>query len=426
MVLSLASCGVLAPGMVDPPSRAANLVDGPPIETITTPFDRALMCLSGKIDSALTFGVGQIADSTGKETFSEGGTGKFISQGAGEIVQSALFKTGVTVANRRDPNIAINETNWGLREIDTFLPSTFYITGSINSLDFIPGGGAAVNVNGVGPRARQDRILVGLDLALTDTYTGIVVANVSLQKQIYAREVAFGVDTFFGTDLISFEIGMKEREALHLALRQMINLAVLQLLKPVAGPRNLEKCVSQLGDFGRSLSSEEGYFPNPRLVEVIAMAGERTRTLSLEEAAAPPPAATQAPPVQMSAAAIDLGRQATILAARAISAAERSVMTNDPDAADLAVAESADALSKAVRALRNGAAEGLTGPEGDGAALIVEQAVTALQKARDRAVLLRAEAEKIETESGAVPDGAASTSGPPRPGTPEYDQRGGG
>jgi curli biogenesis system outer membrane secretion channel CsgG len=85
--------------------------------------------------------VGAVTDATGKEQVTDGGAGKFITQGAGDIVQSALFKAGASVVNRRDPRIIENEAKWGLIDVKKQAATTFFITGSINSLDFLPGSG---------------------------------------------------------------------------------------------------------------------------------------------------------------------------------------------------------------------------------------------------------------------------------------------
>ncbi len=220
----------------------AKLVEGPPIRDIETPFDRALMCLRPTITKSITFAVGAVVDDTGKEQLSDGGTGKFITQGAGDIVQSALFKAGATLVNRRDPRIMETETKWGIRDVKRIIPVNFYVTGSINSLDFLPGGGAEVQVAGVGPRFRQYRMLVGLDLALTEANTGRIVANVPLQKQIVAREIGAGVGRFFGSTLVSIDFGNNDREALNFSLRQMLNLATFDLLTQVMNPKNYADC----------------------------------------------------------------------------------------------------------------------------------------------------------------------------------------
>src|SRR3990167_843338 len=109
--LALIGC---APGVITRRAQDVSLIQGPPIQDIKTPFDQALSCLSDKIPSNAVFAVGAIADNTGKEQYADSGTGKMVTQGAGDMVQSALFQAGVRVVNRRDPNIRIAESNWGL------------------------------------------------------------------------------------------------------------------------------------------------------------------------------------------------------------------------------------------------------------------------------------------------------------------------
>lgn len=223
------------------------LVKGPAVTTLVTPFDRALGCLDGRINKdSLRFAVGAITDSTGKEQVTDGGAGKFLTQGAGDIVQSALFMAGASVVNRRDPRIIENEAKWGLIDVKKQASTTFFITGSINSLDFLPGGGYDLQVAGLGPRSRQQRILVGLDLSLTDARTGHIVANVPLQKQVVSTEDGFGIGRFFGTTLVSADFGSKQREALNLVLRQMLNLATFELLTQVMNPAMYGDCMAMI------------------------------------------------------------------------------------------------------------------------------------------------------------------------------------
>ena len=236
---STARLGAGVPGNVDEP-----LVKGPAMMDVVTPFDRALACLDGRINKeVLRFSVGSVIDATGKEQVTDGGSGKFLTQGAGDIVQSALFLAGASVVNRRDPRIIDNEVKWGLLDAKKQTLSTFFITGSINSLDFLPGSGYDVQIAGLGPRFRQNRILVGLDLSLTETRTGRILSNVSLQKQVVASEDGFGIGRFFGKSLVSLDIGGREREALNLVLRQMLNLATFELLTQVMSPAKYADCM---------------------------------------------------------------------------------------------------------------------------------------------------------------------------------------
>lgn len=226
--------------------RPVALVQGPPITDIFTPFDMALACLKGQIRKDISFSVGAILDQTGKDVVTNGGSGKMVTQGAGDMVQSALFQAGVSVLNRRDPRIIESEARWGIRDARQIQTSDYYVTGSINSLDFIPGGGFDVQVGGIGPSYSQTRIIVGLDLALTDTRTSKVVANVSLQKQIVAQDYGVNVGRFSGHTLLNIQLGKGEREATNFALRQMLNFATFDLLTQVIPPATYESCRAQI------------------------------------------------------------------------------------------------------------------------------------------------------------------------------------
>ena len=239
------------------PEANQPLVRGPPISDIVTPLDNALSCLDGKIKKDYTFAVGAVVDLTGKEQFTDGGSGKFITQGAGDIVQSALYRAGLNMVNRRDPRIMEQETKWGLQKVNTIVGSDFFVTGSINSLDFIPGGGVDVSVGGVGPSYSQNRILVSLDLSMTDTKTGVIVSNVSLQKQIFADDINFGVGRFIGKQLTSIQIGVKEREALHYSLRQMLNLASYDLLTQLMEVRKYKNCNTYIANIKETVDESE-------------------------------------------------------------------------------------------------------------------------------------------------------------------------
>ena len=244
----LTGCTGLAPSNQKPVS----LVQGPPITDIFTPFDMALSCLKGQLRSDVSFSVGAILDQTGKDVVTNGGSGKMVTQGAGDMVQSALFQAGVSLMNRRDPRIIESEAKWGIRDPRQIQASDYYVTGSINSLDFIPGGGFDMQIAGVGPNYSQTRIMVGLDLSLTDTRSSKVVGNVSLQKQIAAQDYGLSAGRFAGRTLLNIQIGKGEREATNFALRQMLNLATFELLSQVVPPAVFESCRAQIPpEFGQ-------------------------------------------------------------------------------------------------------------------------------------------------------------------------------
>lgn len=288
-------CSVLS--ACAPASSDMNLVQGPAIIDVVTPFDGALACLDGKIDKRMGFAVGNIPDGTGRESYNGEGAGKFVTQSGGDIVQSALFKTGVKVINRRDMGTAALEAQWGIRDLRTQQNAHFAITGSINSLDFIPGAGAFVNVGGIGARYRQNRILVGLDLAMTNVATGQIVSNIALKKQIVADEGGIFGSAFTDNQLVDSDIGGARREALNDALRTMLQLATLELLLQLMPPAKYNECVSLIdpryGIVGGQKTAGEQYAAYRDALEAA-----RDSTISSSDAAPVDPAAAQVVPAR--------------------------------------------------------------------------------------------------------------------------------
>lgn len=327
-----------------------------PIEDVKTPFDDALECLRPHVNPQVTFGVGNVSDHTGRESYSDGGAGKFVSQGASEMVQSALFRAGVTIINRRDVAIPVEEARWAIRNLSTQRPVMQYVSGSINGLDFIPGGGMSALLNGVGPRYRQSRILISLDLYLTDAATGTVVANVPLQKQLFAKEIGFSAGKFFGPTLVSLDAGGQDREALNFALRQMLSLATFELLAQRMNPKNYLPCRAKIeavdgivADTGTGKTAKLVYSelerlretdPRAALILERELAGESIEDIMRDLGEPLPekaqPAASPSPPPQPERKQVAVAAKPTVGAERAaveepkVSAEAAAEMNNDP------------------------------------------------------------------------------------------------
>jgi len=444
-------CAAVLPGCALPPGTFtarndnAELVQGPPIEDVVTSFDEALSCLRGKVQPGVTFAVGQIVDATGKETYAEGGTGKFVTQGAGEMVQSALFRAGVTVVNRRDPNIPIVETQWGIRDLSQQMPVNFYISGSINSLDFIPGGGFSAQVGGAGPRYRQNRILIGLDLTMTDAFTGRIVASVPLQKQIFSREIGASMGRFFGETLVSLDMGGQEREAVHFALRQMLSFATFELVGQLMNAGTFAPCKELVSPFYGTIGNTGT--GDPDALRTTAPAGQQVQAqravqeqAAQQQVAAQQLAAQQQQQQQQQQAVRsieeqvkELANHAMVFGARAVAAAEESLAADTLEVAAQKAAEATELLRGAVQILQRAAELGLSGPEGDAVALVVERGMSIVKQAQD-GLSVRAQAARA-APAPATPEAApqagpqvapAAPTGPamPPPGTPEAQRLG--
>ncbi len=218
-------------GCVTAADKNISLENGPPVTTISTPYDTLIRCVAEQNVMRGSWAVGEILDQTGKVAVETDGTGRFLSQGAGDMMQTTLLHAGAeTTVNRRDPRPVLMEIQWGLRQAKAFKPMDYYITGSINTLDFLPGAAAEVTIAGIGPRYRQHRAIVGLDLHLTDARTTEVISAINISKQIFAEEAGFGIGRFFGTTLVDFDINGGNREPLQLSLRSMLQYSLYKML----------------------------------------------------------------------------------------------------------------------------------------------------------------------------------------------------
>jgi curli biogenesis system outer membrane secretion channel CsgG len=235
----------------------------PPSRNIT-PYSAALECygqqLLGSGRAGVHIAVGNVRDYTGKSTDGEGFA---ITQGGSLMAYSALGRMapGVRLTERFDTQVAdaelqyianrqlgdgrkhemtdpetgeVKEVQWAPYYGGSVLQSDYYIVGGITELNYnIQTGGAEFSVDQVGAKRRVYTMNVGVDLRIVGSQSLQVYRTVSLQKQLTGYEVGFGVFRFFGNDLYDINAGMKEQEPLQLAVRTIIEKAVLELVEGV-------------------------------------------------------------------------------------------------------------------------------------------------------------------------------------------------
>ena len=250
---ALALAGCISP-VAGPSGTYATPIGNAPVISNETPYSTALRCLSRHVRSQGMSGpriaVGQIADYTGKEEF-EGG--RKVTQGAALMAISALAKSGVRLVERFDTGVSELELKYANNKLigDTGekgayrqvhagqIPgSDYYLVGGITELNFnIRSGGVDGLFSEENPLgttatlvAKQYVLNVGLDLRLVRTSTLEVVDVISYQKQIIGRELRAGVFDFFGGNLIDIGAGEKALEPIQLAVRSVVERAVLEMV----------------------------------------------------------------------------------------------------------------------------------------------------------------------------------------------------
>ncbi len=233
---SLTSCAGLAPG--DATGVRPLIVY--PVTSNDTPYSQCLRKLQTvAADNLPVFAVGEVADKTGQIAYYDK-SGASVTQGAAEMVMSALYKTGKAhLVERYDLRIPLAEVklaeqNRLNRPVSAFgqLPSTdFIIVGALTELNYnIVTGGVGLRVAGIGAGARMAVVNVALDLRVINTKNWAVSYVSSLQKQIYGYEVDADIFRFFDTTFVELQAGHVRNEPLQLGVRSVAEMAVYQIM----------------------------------------------------------------------------------------------------------------------------------------------------------------------------------------------------
>lgn len=239
---------------------------GAPVTVNPTPYSQALVCLSGYARqhgrAAPRVAVGRIADYTG-QLAPEGGTR--VTQGAALMAMSAFAKAGARLVERFDTSVAELELRYansqllgdeaeeqGFRQIyaGAMPGSDYFLIGGITELnanirsngqDLFAGD--RIDSSPAGVFSRRVYVMnVALDLRLVDSRTLEVVDVVSYQKQIIGRELSAGVFAFFGDAVVDISAGGRSLEPIQLAVRSVIERAVLEISSQLYGVSAQDVC----------------------------------------------------------------------------------------------------------------------------------------------------------------------------------------
>lgn len=239
---------------------------GAPVTPNPTPYSEALVCMAAHAQAAgraaPRVAVGRIADYTG-QIAPEGGTR--VTQGAALMAMSAFSKAGARLVERFDTSVAELELRYannqliedaaeeqGFRQIyaGSIPGSDYYLVGGITELnanirsngqDLFAGDSVDSDPSGLISR-RVYVMNVGLDLRLIDSRTLEVVDVVSYQKQIIGRELSAGVFAFFGDAVVDVSAGGRSLEPIQLAVRSVIERAVLEITAQLYGVAPEQTC----------------------------------------------------------------------------------------------------------------------------------------------------------------------------------------
>ena len=240
-LISLAGCaGVGATSATDAgirPNFSFGVTDN------DTPYSQCLKKLKQPAKNIPVFAVGDITDKTGQINYDE--NGHALTQGASEMVISALAKTGMAnMVERLDLRVPLAEVKLAeqkkltrsVEEYGKFPASDFILVGALTELNYnILSGGVQAFIRGIGGGTRAVVVNVAMDLRVIDSKNFSIRYVSSLQKQIVGYEVEANVFRFFGTSLIEFDAGAIRNEPMQLGVRSVAEMAVYQIMTDFLG-----------------------------------------------------------------------------------------------------------------------------------------------------------------------------------------------
>jgi curli production assembly/transport component CsgG/holdfast attachment protein HfaB len=261
-----------------------------PVTPNPTPYSQALVCLGDYARAhnlpSPRIAVGRISDYTGKD---EPDGGRKMTQGASLMAISALAKSGARLVERYDTSVSELELKYANNKLITDEPdakpgtplpyrkitagqvpgSDFYLVGGITELNYnIRSGG--FDVAGGGPKPKDLKadvngqlyvMNVGLDLRLVETRSLEVVDVVSYQKQIIARQVGVGAFQIINRNGFSATVGEAGLEPIQLAVRSVVERAVLEMMANLYGAAGPQVCLDAERDPLATTGVTGGYTP---------------------------------------------------------------------------------------------------------------------------------------------------------------------
>jgi len=259
---AMAACAQTSAG---PSGLYKQPIGNAPVTTNPTPYTAGLVCLGSHARAAGVgtprVAVGRIADYTGKVEF-EGGAK--ITQGASLMAISAFAKAGARLVERYDTSVSELELKYANNKLISDdgnedyrriragqMPgSDYYLVGGITELNYnIHSSGIEAfggDVDAEDPKGSFSRRVyvmnVGLDLRLVDTKSLEVVDVISYQKQIIGREISAGVFGFFNNNVFDVGAGGKSLEPIQMAVRSVVERAVLEMTANLYGVRGPDVC----------------------------------------------------------------------------------------------------------------------------------------------------------------------------------------
>jgi curli biogenesis system outer membrane secretion channel CsgG len=292
-LLTVAAVGLSAcvSPVAGPSGVYAKPIGNAPVTANPSPYSAALVCIGGYARQhklgAPRIAVGRISDYTGKSEAD--GSGRKVTQGASLMAMTALAKAGMPLVERFDTSISELDLKYSNNKLISDGPrgpgpgpteSRKIYEGQVAGVDFYLVGGITelnYNIYSVGADAYAgDKDTTGLkgnfrssiyvmnvaiDLRLVNSRSLEVVDVISYQKQIIGREVGVGIFDFLNGNIFDVSAGAGAQEPLQLAVRSLIERAVVEISANLYGMPGPQSCLTSDPLGGATTGMTGGFTP---------------------------------------------------------------------------------------------------------------------------------------------------------------------
>jgi len=116
------------------------------------------------------------------------------------------------------------------------LGSTHLLSGAITRLDFdTSSGGFELYVNGVGAGKRVYRMLIGMDMHVTNTITGEIEWAKAYDKQFFGVEIAAGVFRMIDGEMVDLNTGVETGEPIQTGVHYLVDYIAYDMSREFRG-----------------------------------------------------------------------------------------------------------------------------------------------------------------------------------------------
>lgn len=183
-----------------------------------------------------------ILDSTGQYKAVDGASSTVVTQGATEMLVTALQRSRqfVTLDRIRFGDL-MNEQNLVASgrvkageelEIGVLTGTQYMITGSITEYQVNKEtGGIGLVIAGKGGSQEYARASVALDIRVTHLSSGEVIWAESLKGEIVGEKIGIQLFSFLGKNIVEFETGSGKQQVINLVVRTLLEEAVFKLVQ---------------------------------------------------------------------------------------------------------------------------------------------------------------------------------------------------